>query len=196
MECHRFKDALTNVLAGGDSGVPEEDLRAHLDTCSACRETAPSLARRWTTVNCVLRPAVEKALPPSVLQNILAAVGGPSGEDLRSKLIAWRESRSRLAAAPDEPERLPPLLHRLSVEGEGLELIVHMKGPNLARLSVVDAETRQSSGRLDGATLKLGSGRTHAIHGSGAEVSLQDLIQETSFLIVKPDGAERRVNET
>ena len=103
---------------------------------------------------------------------------------------------ARVAAADGSSERsLDPVMHRLEVEGEALDIVCHRKARTLVRLSIVDRASRDTSVYLDRAWVILPSGRTLAIGEGGAEVGLEDLLAGIAFSINLPDGRELRVCE-
>lgn len=195
MNCTHFQDAYTDVLLGQDPGVSAEELRAHLARCAVCREEAVAITQRMAIVNAVHEPPLSRLVGEEVLHRILTLPSAGEFPALRLSLQRWRASQTRLAAAEASPAPAAPLVHRLDVVGAELKLFIHMKEPGIARISVVDAASMESSASLDGSRLKFASGRICDVRDRGAEVPLNDLIQEVGFSIVRPDGVELRVRE-
>lgn len=196
MDCDKVQDAMLDVLEGDTPGMPLEKVREHVETCERCRAAAPQIASDWVTVNQALAPEPDEEFWRAIESRVLGMARVVEFPGLQAKLAEYRDRLVRLAAAgPPTEEEMGPLLQRLEVEGEELDVVCHMKEQALLRLSIVDRRTRETSDRLNGAQIRLPSGRSHEIKDGGAEMALQDLIEEIGFTIVKADGTELRVRE-
>jgi len=196
MDCAKIQDAIFAVLAGGIPEIPLGQVRSHLQTCALCQAAAPDLATDWVTINQALMPEPTQEFWKGIDDRILGIVKAPAIPGLQAKLTDYRDRLVRMAASdPSLEHDIGPVVHRLQVEGEELDVVCHMKEKALVRMSIVDRKTKEASRRLDGARVRLPSGRTYDIKEGGAEIPLQDLIEEIGLTIVKPDGTELRVRE-
>jgi hypothetical protein len=198
VDCETARDAVFALLDGIPPGVPAADLDAHMGTCEACRSEIPRLADRWMAVNAALSPPPPtEARWKAMEDRILAAVARPAFPSLQAKLAAHAE-RFLAAAAAETPSTagLPPIVHRLEIEGEELDVVCHTKDKAVVRLTVVDRKTRETCGRLDGGTIVLGSGKEFRIENGGADVALHEVLKALRFTIRRPDGLELRLRES
>lgn len=196
MDCRSLQEKVIDILEGQPTPFTDKEIRAHVAGCAACRAAIPEIERRWMAVNEAMMPPPDPARKEEMWQAILARVKAPSFPRFHLKLTEYRDRFVRMAAAdPSLDGEIEPVVHCLAIEGEELDMVCHMKEKALVHIAIVDRKSRETSGRLDGCSLRLPSGATHVIREGGADIGLQDLIREIGLTIVRPDGTELRVVE-
>lgn len=196
MDCKAIRESVLDLLAGETPRASQEEIRSHMAGCDTCRAALPALAQDHVAINTVFMPRKYAPPGPEILVKILARARSTPFPVLAGKLSAYRDRFVRLAAAdPASAGERAPVLHRLEIEGEPLDVVCHTKEEFVLRLSIVDRATGGTSHLLDGAEVLFPSGRRERIVRGGVDVGLQEFLSEPGFALVRPDGTLLHVRE-
>lgn len=196
MDCDSAQRAVLAMLAGDDLGMPAGQLREHVQACARCQAALPVIAKDWVRMNRALVPDPPPEFWQRVDARVLALARSATFAGLQAHLVRYRDALVRMAADDPSMKREPDaIVHRLEIEGEELDVVVHTKDRGYVRLSIVDRKTRETSVLLNECQIVLPSGRRIPIQDGGADIELHALLQEIAFSIVKPDGTVLRVRE-
>jgi hypothetical protein len=72
MPCENYKDALIEAAASG--AEPQAELRAHLDSCAACRTAFVQEQSLFVSIDSGLRQSVSAEVPASLLPRVRACI--------------------------------------------------------------------------------------------------------------------------
>ena len=196
MDCDSIQKAILAMHAGDDLEVPASQLREHIGGCARCKSALPGIGKDWVRMNQALMPEPPAEFWQRVDARILGMARASAFAGLQAELTRFWASQGHMAADDPSSGREPDaVVHRLEVEGEELDVVIHTMDRGHVRLSIVDRKTRETSTRLDACEVALPSGRRIPIKDGGADIELHALLQEIGFSIVKRDGTVLRVRE-
>lgn len=72
MDCQTLQGLIIKIREGQPTPFSDDEIRAHVAGCEACRKAIPEIERRWMDINEALMPPPDPARKEQMWGNIMA----------------------------------------------------------------------------------------------------------------------------